>query len=65
VKLTLVAIFSRDVKIIFDHVVNPIIELVKQQVLRVQENREDVAVSQPPPCMQLGEASARRSVFHS
>jgi hypothetical protein len=45
-QLTVMSVFSQDVKNIFDPVINPIIELVKQQVLRVQEKGENVAVSQ-------------------
>jgi hypothetical protein len=44
-----ISILSLEVKKIFDPVVNHIIDLVKEQVVRVQEKGEAVAVSRPTP----------------
>jgi hypothetical protein len=46
---SLIRILSLEVKEIFDPVIDRIIELVKEQVVRVQEMGETVAVSLPTP----------------
>jgi len=45
-RLTVISIYSDDVQEIFDPIVDQIVELVEQQVLRVKQMGESVAVSQ-------------------
>lgn len=45
-RLTVISIYSDDVQEIFDPIVDQIVDLVEQQVLRVKQMGESVAVSQ-------------------
>jgi hypothetical protein len=56
-------IYSRDVKNIFDRVIDPIIELVKEQVDRVHGKGENVTVSQSPPTLQPVKGAYAAQVF--